>query len=1123
MIVPKYFEDLNVLHVNTMPERAYYIPCAGSADSQWDPVERREESDRFVSLNGEWDFRYYSGVYELKEHFYEEDADPAQGWDTIPVPSVWQMNGYDRHQYTNVRYPFPLDPPHVPYENPCGAYRRTFFWTADKKAPRAYLNFEGVDSCFYVWLNGRFVGYSQVSHSTSEFDVTEYLREGENLLAVLVLKWCDGSYLEDQDKFRMSGIFRDVYLLKRPQECVFDYFIKTEPQADGSARVRASFTYLDRGGSAGDQSDKIPVRVVIYDAEGYLVCEAADAAPEILELAIPQAKLWNAEQPYLYRVEILTENEKIVDFIGVRKVEIRDAVLRFNGQNIKLHGVNRHDSDPVTGFTISMDQMKKDLLVMKQHNVNAIRTSHYPNAPRFYHLFDRYGFYVLDEADLESHGAEMAYKQKWGEECAWISDNPAFQPAILDRVKRCVTRDKNRPCVFGWSMGNESAYGCCIEEALRWTKSYDDTRIAHYEGAWHVTDESRYDYSNIDIYSRMYPGLGEIHSYFAAPDAAGQDAAGRDMDDRNSAGQNSNEKDSAVQDADSRDSARVPEDWRHKYAAPAVRPLILCEYCHAMGNGPGNLEDYFRAVQRYDGFCGGMVWEWCDHAIYKGTDEAGRKKYAYGGDHGEFPHDGNFCMDGLVYPDRRPHTGLLEHKNVYRPARVTAFDPASGRLRIHNYMDFLDLRDYCVMRWEVNCDGEIIAAGGAQSSDPARRTDLLGGVQPVEDGTGLAASGVSDIGLLPSVPPHGEGEIVIPCGSIPKTGCCYLKVVWLLKEDWGVLKAGAELGFDEIELSSDGRCARAEKLLAKPYAGIRVDGAKSDISFRIEEDDRWLTVGTPDFRYCLDKFTGLFDTMVWHNRQILERPMELNIWRAPTDNDRNDRELWSQLDYDKPVMRAEGISWKADGEERYIEIRGCISLLCRYMQRILKAEAVYRVWADGSLDVSLDVRKNPVFPRLPRFGVRLMLPKELRNVTYYGLGPTESYADKRRAAYHGMFAETVDSLFENYIKPQENGSHCDVSFAQVSGAGLAAAAAGAVPFSFNVSRYTQEELTEKAHNYELRDSGMTVFCIDYKQDGIGSASCGPGPEKEYLFEENEFRFEFGLRLSEGADPSPKGE
>ena len=1059
MIVPNYFEDVNVLHVNTMPERAYYIPAGAdkvSAGSRWDPVERREESDRFVSLNGEWDFRYYEGIRELKDRFYEEDTDPGRGWGTIPVPSVWQMNGYDRHQYTNVRYPFPLDPPHVPYENPCGAYRRTFFWTTDGSAPRAYLNFEGVDSCFYVWLNGRFAGYSQVSHSTSEFDVTEFLREGENLLAVLVVKWCVGSYLEDQDKFRMSGIFRDVYLLRRPAECVYDYFIRTEPGADESARVSVSFTYLTR---------KIPVRVSIYDAEGHLVCGTSGEETESAELTIPRARLWNAEQPYLYRVEICTEHEMIVEFLGVRKVEIRDAVLRFNGQNIKFHGVNRHDSDPETGFTISPARMKKDLLVMKRHNVNAIRTSHYPNAPQFCQLCDRYGFYVLDEADLETHGTEMAYGQEWGGECAWISDNPLFAPAILDRVKRCVTRDKNRPCVFGWSMGNESAYGCGIEKALRWTKQYDDTRIAHYEGAWHVTDESLYDYSDIDVYSRMYPGLNEIHDYFVRQDP----------------------------------ECSEPEERSHKYAAAAARPLLLCEYSHAMGNGPGNLEDYFRAIQQYDGACGGMVWEWCDHAVYKGTDEAGRKKYAYGGDHGEFPHDGNFCVDGLVYPDRKPHTGLLEHKNVYRPARVTAFDPGTGKLRIHNYMDFLDLRDYCVMRWEVSRDGEVAGSGAAQ---------------------------------LPSVKPHEEGETVIPCGRFPRTGRCYLRVVWILKEDRSMLKAGEELGFDEVELPSDGTCARAAELLAAPRAGA---GALKGV-FRISEDDRFLTVGTPRFRYRLDKFTGLFDTMVWQNRQILKRPMELNIWRAPTDNDRNLRGLWEELDYDKPVTRAQDISWKTDGGPRtddpagqtgcsaaYIEVSGIISLLCRYRQRILTARTVFRVWADGSLDVRLNVRKDPAFPRLPRFGVRLMLPDELKHVTYYGLGPTESYADKRRAAYHGLFDGTVDTLFEDYIKPQENGSHCEVSFAEVSGGALTVAAASGKPFSFNASRYTQEELAGKAHNYELEDSGMTVFCVDYKQDGIGSASCGPGPEKEYLFEENEFEFEFGLRFCEDADPSPKGE
>ena len=454
MIVPRHYENLEVLHENTMPSRAYYIP---SDRRQQDLVEHRENSSRFMLLNGEWDFRYYDSIYDLKEKFYQEDMTPGQEWGRIPVPSVWQMHGYDSHQYTNVNYPFPLDPPYVPQENPCGSYRHVFQWKKDEAAPRTYLNFEGVDSCFYVWLNGKYVGYSQVSHSTSEFDVTEYLREGENLLAVLVLKWCDGSYLEDQDKFRMSGIFRDVYLLSRPEECVYDYFVKTHLGPEkGQARVEITFSCLNR---------EIPVQVYLEDGEGKRVAEALGAGSMTLE--VKDARLWSAESPYLYTLVMETPGEVITERVGLREVAIRDAVLYFNDEKIKIHGVNRHDSDPVTGFAISLEQMHRDLKLMKEHNVNAVRTSHYPNAPQAYQLHDRLGFYVIDEADNESHGTVMPYRQPWGGASAWIADNPLFVEATVDRVSRCVIRDKNRPCVFAWSMGNECAYGCTFEEALR--------------------------------------------------------------------------------------------------------------------------------------------------------------------------------------------------------------------------------------------------------------------------------------------------------------------------------------------------------------------------------------------------------------------------------------------------------------------------------------------------------------------------------------------------------------------------------------------------------------------------------------------------------------------------------
>ncbi len=1028
MIIPKHFENPKVLHENTMPYRAYYVPSDRRQD---DLVEHRELSPRFLSLNGTWDFCYYSSVYDLKQEFYREDCGPEPGWTTIPVPSLWQTQGFDSHQYTNVRYPFPLDPPYVPHENPCGAYRRHFVWHKDSDAPRTFLNFEGVDSCFYVWLNGRYVGYNQVSHSTAEFDLTGFLREGDNLLSVLVLKWCDGSYMEDQDKFRMSGIFRDVYLLNRPQECVYDYFIKTRlnPEQD-EATVEIIFSYMDQ---------EIPIHVSIEDASGKPVAEADGGSS--MKLKVPDAKLWSAEIPYLYTVIIETEKEVITERMGLREVAVRDAVLYFNNQKIKLHGVNRHDSDPVTGFTISLEQMHRDLTLMKEHNVNAIRTSHYPNAPQFYQLCDQYGFYVMDEADNESHGAEVAYKQEWGRNNEWIADNPEYIPATVDRTMKCVMRDKNRPCVFSWSMGNEAAYGCTFEEALRQTKLYDDTRVTHYENAYNVPQSKKndYDYSCVDLYSRMYLAPNDFHEYF---------------------------------------SVTEERDSNHRYDVPSKRPLFLCEYSHAMGNGPGNLEDYFQVIHQYDGACGGMIWEWCDHAIDKGYTISGKKMYAYGGDHEEFPHDGNFCMDGLVYPDRRPHTGLKEFWNVHRPARVVSFDSDNSVIRIHNYMDFLNLKDYCCLHWEVSRDGEKLAEGR-----------------------------IDDTALL-DIAPHQEGDITL---ALPETeqGKRYLKTVWILREDMGVLQAGMSLGFDEMELSdAASRTGMSEELLQKPFK------AEKD-TVAVTEDDRYLTLQSDAFCYTYDKFTGTFAKMVSHNRTLLEHPMEFNIWRAPTDNDRNIRKIWAGVQYDHPLVRTYSTEHSA-GEENgqsFTEIRTLLSLAPVFMQKIMDITAGWRVWGDGSLDVRLEVKKNPVFPRLPRFGIRMMLPEDMTQVDYYGLGPVESYTDKCRASYHGRFRETVDTLFEDYLFPQENGSHWDVSFVKLAGRDTELSVASDVPFSFNASRYTQEELTEKAHNYELVPCGHTVLCIDYKQDGIGSNSCGPEPEEQYKFLENEFVFAFGIRMN----------
>ena len=501
MIVPNYYENLQVLHENTMPYRAYYIPASKPMGTL---VHDREKSDRFQLLNGDWKFKYYKSIYDLQEEFYREET-LTETYDEIPVPGIWQNYGYDSHQYTNVRYPIPLDPPYVPQENPCGTYIHEFDYSKEEKAPKAYLNFEGVDSCFYVWMNGQYVGYSQVSHATAEFDVTEFMRDGKNRLAVLVLKWCDGTYLEDQDKFRMTGIFRDVYILKRPENILYDYFTTTKINGtDAEIEIRANFV--------GEGNIAENMKILLKNEDGTSVSEGhfervaeENGYTHKATFIIKNPTLWNPEQPYLYQLILFSDAETIADRVGIREISRDGSIIYMNGEKIKFKGVNRHDSDPVTGSVIGINQVKRDLIMMKQHNFNAVRSSHYPNSPYFYQLCDEYGFFVIDEADNESHGTQTQYLQnsewdnvveQWNKR---IANNPDFIPATMDRTKLCVYREKNRPCIVIWSMGNECAYGCTFEEALEWTKKFDPTRLTTYESAFYRSTDRTYDYTNIDI------------------------------------------------------------------------------------------------------------------------------------------------------------------------------------------------------------------------------------------------------------------------------------------------------------------------------------------------------------------------------------------------------------------------------------------------------------------------------------------------------------------------------------------------------------------------------------------------------------------------------------------------
>ena len=809
----------------------------------------------------------------------------------------------------------------------------------------------------------------------------------------------------------MSGIFRDVYILKRPKQAISDYHIKTRIE-DMLAKVEIEMKFYS----------PLNVKISIEDRNGAVVAlgSIAEEGTAVLEIASPE--LWNTENPYLYKLILETENEVIVDHIALRKIEIKDQVIYLNGQKIKFRGVNRHDSDPVTGFTISLEQITTDLTLMKQHNFNAIRSSHYPNAPFFYEMCDKYGFMVIDEADIEAHGPFMIYRKedtdynrfkRWNEK---IADDPVWEEAIVDRVKLMVERDKNRFCIVMWSMGNESAYGCNFEKALEWTKNFDSDRITQYESARYRNYDETYDYSNLDVYSRMYPALSEIREYL--------------------------DKDGS-------------------------KPFLLVEYCHSMGNGPGDFEDYFQMIQDNDKMCGGFVWEWCDHAIAHGTAENGKTIYAYGGDHGEEIHDGNFCMDGLVYPDRTVHTGLLEYKNVYRPARVISYNKESGELVLHNYMDFDDLKDYVKISYELTQDGLVISKG-----------------------------------ILPefSVAPHGEGKTNLKI-NVPENGKCYLKLIYHLKKELPLLDEDHILGFDEIEVSKeDTKCKLAEKWIPKTVV---------DSELQVNENDTQIHIKGREFAYTIDKRTALFTEMKFAGREYLNHPMELNIWRAPTDNDMYIKSEWKKAHYDRAYTRA--YTTEVVQGRHGVKIISHASVVAETVQKILDVMIAWKIDNTGRIDADIAVTKDDEFPDLPRFGVRMFLDKKLTDARYFGMGPQESYRDKHQAASHGLYRANVGDLHEDYMRPQENGSHYHCEYVSVADDSRKLTVYNEQPISFNLSEYTEEELTTKGHNYELEKSGYTVFCIDYRQSGIGSGSCGPQLAKEYRLDDTHYTFSFHLK------------
>ncbi|MBQ8639700.1 MAG: DUF4981 domain-containing protein [Lachnospiraceae bacterium] len=986
MFIQPYYNELSHLHVGTRQTRCYYVPLTPD----------KKESQ--VCLSGTWKFGYFPYVEAIPGEFYRDDYD-LSSFGEIPVPSCWQNHGYDRHQYTNVCYPFPYDPPCVPDENPCGAYRTSFELSAEGAAKRNFLYFEGVDSCFYVWVNGSFVGYSQVSHSPSEFEITDYVKEGENTLSVLVLKWCSGSYLEDQDKFRMSGIFRDVWLIARPKSgFVNDYTVKTDLNgADGTLTV-----VLETEGNAA------PV-LSLNDADGTEIGRLNEENG-IYSLNVSNVITWNAEHPYLYELTIQTEEEIIVQKVGFREIRIVDGVIYVNGTKVKFRGTNRHDSDPVTGYTISREQAIRDLTWMKQLNFNAIRTSHYPNSPWFVQLCDEYGFYVIAESDIEIHGVCTIYGGGWNINYGLLAQDERFEESIMDRVQRNVRRDKNSPSVLFWSLGNEAGYGPGFEKAGRWVKEYDPTRLTHYESSIHETLGHKNDTSMLDVFSRMYASWEDIDRYFAKE----------------------GEK----------------------------KPFVQCEFVHAMGNGPGDVEDYYEQILNYDGFCGGFVWEWCDHAIYKGKAENGKDMFWYGGDHGEYPHDDNFCVDGLMYPDRRPHTGVLEWKNVVRPIRAVCEDPAAGTFRFRNLLDFSNMDEEFRICYVCKCDGETLFEGEIET---------------------------------PAVKPHEDAEVTLNYRLPRVTGDIYIRFSYLTKKETALVPAGHEAGFDQILLQG----GETRKLTAAAKEGLAV-----------KDEGRYYVVEGEGFAYTFDKFTGIFSSL---KKGEVDIPMAYNIFRAPIDNDRNVIRSWQDANYDHMRTNVHGVS--VSEENGTVVIRADVNITALIVQWIVRLQVEWTIDGEGKILCKMDGVRNTEMPFLPRFGVKLQLPKSWQNAEYYGYGPYESYIDKHNLTWIDRFETTVRELHEDYIRPQENGSHYKCRYVNLTGEQGGIHVTAADSLSFNASNYTIEELWNKKHSYELEEAEYVTLCLDYKMSGVGSNACGPALREKYRLKEETIHWEFAIELN----------